>query len=143
MTRTLLLDANVLLALAWPNHPFHRRALGRIDLRGRLRWATCLLTQAAFIRLSSNPAAVPGAVTPAEAGQMLQSLMSDRDHVFLPAQPARFKKLDPLLARCQGHNQINDAFLIWLALIHGATVLTFDAPLRHLASEAEWVEVIG
>lgn len=143
MSRTLLLDANVLLALAWPNHPFHQRALGRIDLRGRLRWATCLLTQAAFIRLSSNPAAVPGAVTPAEAGQMLQSMMSDRDHVFLSGRMARLAKIHPLLARCQGHNQINDAFLIWLALVHEATVLTFDAPLRHLAPKAELVEVIG
>ena len=55
-----LLDANVLLALAWPNHQFHAaatRAMGR----SRGRWATCALTQLGFIRLSSNPAAIPGA----------------------------------------------------------------------------------
>lgn len=141
--KPLLLDANVLLALAWPNHPFHRKALARVDLRSRLRWATCLLTQAAFIRLSSNPAIVSLSIAPAEAGHILQTMVADRDHVFLEAQPARRAMLDPILRRCQGHNRVNDAFLLWLALIHGATVLTFDAPLRYLAPKAELVEVIG
>lgn len=141
--RTLLLDANVLLALAWPNHPFHRRALGRIDLRGEVRWGTCLLTQVAFVRLSSNPAAIPGAKSPAAAGQMLQTMMQDADHVFLEARKSRQSQLGVLLQRCQGHNQVNDAFLIWLASIHGATVLTFDAPLRHLATEQDLVELIA
>ncbi|MBA2622948.1 MAG: PIN domain-containing protein [Chthoniobacterales bacterium] len=141
--KTLLLDANVLLALAWPNHPFHRRALGRIDLRSRLRWGTCLLTQAAFVRLSSNPAVIPGAKSPAEAGQMLQQLIEDRDHVFLEARKSARPQLGALLRRCQGHNQVNDAFLIWLASVHGGTVLTFDAPLRHLAPSKDLVELIA
>lgn len=140
---TLLLDANVLLALAWPNHPFHRRALGRIDLRSRLRWATCLLTQAAFVRLSSNPAVIPGAKSPAAAGQMLQSLLADPDHIFLEVRKSRLPELDALLGRCQGHNQVNDAFLVWLAAVHGATVLTFDAPLQHLSPSKNLVEVIA
>jgi predicted nucleic acid-binding protein len=51
----LLLDVNVLLALAWPNHQFHAAALRELQPR-RGRWATCALTQLGFIRLSSNPA---------------------------------------------------------------------------------------
>jgi toxin-antitoxin system PIN domain toxin len=140
--RTVLLDANVLLALAWPNHPFHQRAAARIGQRG-VRWATCLLTQAAFVRLSSNPAVIPGAKSPSEAGQMLQSLLSDPGHVFLETRPARFAQLGELLRRCHGHNQVNDAFLIWLASSRGATLLTFDKPLQHLSSLAGVVELVA
>lgn len=138
-----LLDANVLLALAWPNHPFHRRALASLERRGRFRWATCLLTQAAFVRLSSNPSAVPGAKSPGDAGEMLGLLIADPAHVFLEAKPARTGTLQELLRRCHGHNQVDDAYLIWLAATHHATLLTFDAPLRHLAPKVEWVEVLS
>ena len=141
--KLLLLDANVLLALAWPNHPFHHRAIVRLARRERRRWATCLLTQAAFVRLSSNPAVIPGAKTPAEAGEMLGRLINDPDHVFLEAKSKQLARLQELLARCHGHNQVNDAFLIWLASSRGASVLTFDAPLRHLAPNAELVELIA
>jgi toxin-antitoxin system PIN domain toxin len=141
--KVLLLDANVLLALAWPNHPFHQRALVRLARRERRRWATCLLTQAAFVRLSSNPAIIPGAKSPAEAGHLLGELIDDTNHVFLEAKSRHLARLQELLARCHGHNQVNDAFLIWLASSHGASVLTFDAPLRHLAAKPEVVEVIA
>ena len=141
--KLFLLDANVLLALAWPNHPFHQRAVARLARRERRRWATCLLTQAAFVRLSSNPAVIPGAKSPAEAGAMLGRLIDDPNHVFLEAKSRQLARLQELLARCHGHNQVNDALLIWLALSHAASVLTFDAPLRHLPPEPALVEVIA
>ena len=141
--KLFLLDANVLLALAWPNHPFHHRAVARLARRERRRWATCLLTQAAFVRLSSNPAVIPSAKSPAEAGYLLGKLIDDPNHVFLEAKSRQLARLQELLARCHGHNQVNDAFLIWLALSHGASVVTFDAPLRHLAPKPEMIELIA
>jgi len=138
-----LLDANVLLALAWPNHPFHHRAVARLARRERRRWATCLLTQAAFVRLSSNPAVIPSAKSPAEAGYLLGELIDDPNHVFLEAKSRQLARLQELLARCHGHNQVNDAFLIWLALSHGASVVTFYAPMRHLAPKPELIELIA
>jgi toxin-antitoxin system PIN domain toxin len=141
--KLFLLDANVLLALAWPNHPFHHRAVARLARRERRRWATCLLTQAAFVRLSSNPAVVPSAKSPAEAGYLLGELIDDPNHVFFEAKSKQLARLQELLARCHGHNQVNDAFLIWLALSHEASVLTFDVSLRHLAPRSELVEVIA
>jgi hypothetical protein len=141
--KVFLLDANVLLALAWPNHPFHQRAVARLTRRERYRWATCLLTQAAFVRLSSNPAVIPGAKSPAEAGHLLGELINDPTHVFLEAKTKQLQRLQELLARCHGHNQVNDAFLIWLASCHGASLLTFDSPLPHLAPKSELVEVIA
>jgi toxin-antitoxin system PIN domain toxin len=141
--KLFLLDANVLLALAWPNHPFYQRAVARLTRHERYRWATCLLTQTAFVRLSSNPAVIPGAKSPAEAGRLLGELINDPNHVFLEAKTRRLQRLQELLERCHGHNQVNDAFLIWLALCHGARLLTFDSPLRHLAQKSELVEVIA
>jgi toxin-antitoxin system PIN domain toxin len=141
--KLFLLDANVLLAPDWPNHPFHRRAAVCLARRERRRWATCLLTQAAFIGLSSNPAVIPGAKSPAEAGEMLRRLIDDPGHVFLEVRTKQLTRLQELLARCHGHNQVNDAFLIWLALSHGASVLTFDAPLRHLPPKPEPVELVA
>ena len=140
--KLFLLDVNVLIALAWPNHPFHRRAVARLTRRERRRWGTCLLTQAAFVRLSSNPAVIPDAKSPSEAGDMLSRLVDDPNHVFLEAKTRRLAQLQELLQRCHGTNQVNDAFLIWLASSHQASLLTFDSPLRHLASKPELVEVI-
>ena len=53
--KVLLLDANVLLALAWPHHPFHQRAVTRLARRERHLRAICLLTQL----LSSGSPAIP------------------------------------------------------------------------------------
>jgi toxin-antitoxin system PIN domain toxin len=141
--KVFLLDVNVLLALTWPNHPFHQPAVARLAKRERCRWGTCLLTQAAFVRLSSNPAVIPAAKSPAEAGHLLAQLINDRNHVFLEAGTGRQQQLQELLGRCHGPNQVNDAFLIWLAACHGASLLTFDAPLRHLTPRTELVEVIA
>jgi predicted nucleic acid-binding protein len=49
-----LLDVNFLSALALPNHEFHRIAIERPDNSNK-PWATCALTQLAFIRISCNP----------------------------------------------------------------------------------------
>jgi len=101
------------------------------------------VTQAAFIRLSSNPAVIPHAKSPAESGDLLTRLINNPDHVFLEAKSSQLARLRPLLERCHGPNQVNDAFLIWLAACHGANLLTFDLPLRHMAPNPELVEVIA
>ena len=54
-SNTLLLDVNVLLAIAWPNHQFFPTARKRLESH-RGRWATCALTELGFIRLSAQPA---------------------------------------------------------------------------------------
>ena len=51
----LLLDTNALLALAWPNHQYHREVFARLERQPVMPWVTCALTQLDFVRLSSNP----------------------------------------------------------------------------------------
>ena len=59
-----LLDVNVLLALAWPNHQHHAASHRWFRREAGNGWAICALTQLAFIRLSSNPAYTAEAVGP-------------------------------------------------------------------------------
>jgi len=54
---TRLLDINVLLAIAWPQHVHHARVkrwLLAQTARGKLSIATCPLTQLGFLRISMN-----------------------------------------------------------------------------------------
>ena len=53
-----LFDVNVLVALAWPNHVHHARALDWFREHSPLGWATCSITETGFVRVSSNRAAV-------------------------------------------------------------------------------------
>ena len=64
---TALLDINVLLALAWPNHDHHDAAHRWFDEVPDRKWATCTLTQLGFIRISSNLSANPQMVSPQDA----------------------------------------------------------------------------
>jgi uncharacterized protein len=136
----LLLDVNVLLALAWPNHQFHAAAVRALETK-RSRWATCALTQLGFIRLSSNPAVIPGAKSPAECAALLEVMVSDPLHVY-------FDRLPPVTGAttCRGllgHNQVTDAYLLHLAHGHHAVFMTFDRRLLSLASAGQQVEVLS
>jgi predicted nucleic acid-binding protein len=60
MTRKSLLDLNVLIALSDPEHKHHQEARSWFTLSGRGNWALCPLTEAGFLRVTTNPAFRPG-----------------------------------------------------------------------------------
>ena len=141
-SKLLLLDVNVLLALAWPNHQFHTAARKRLET-SRDRWATCALTQLGFIRISCNPAAVGTAKRPAEAARLLAAMTSDRLHVYLdtlppPASSDFIGSFEPIL----GSQQVTDAYLLTLARTRKATLVTFDARLAALGETAPEAEIL-
>jgi uncharacterized protein len=139
----LLLDVNVLLALAWPNHQFHAAATRRLE-PARERWATCALTQLGFVRLSSNPAAVTTAKTPAEAARLLALMVRDPLHVYLKS--LRAPSDGPCIRvfeRILGSKQVTDAYLLSLARQHSAKLMTFDARLRAATRNGEELEVVN
>jgi predicted nucleic acid-binding protein len=51
-----LLDVNLLIALFDPAHVHHEAAHGWFARNGKDCWATCPLTENAFVRILSNPA---------------------------------------------------------------------------------------
>ena len=138
----LLLDVNVLLALAWPNHQFHVAALRALQSR-RDRWATCALTQLGFIRLSSNPAAIPTAKGPGEAAALLEAMVADPLHVYLESLPCPVAKgCREAFARILGSRQVTDAYLLTLARRNRAIFVTFDTKLEGLADPETRIRVL-
>ncbi|HAB15647.1 MAG TPA: VapC toxin family PIN domain ribonuclease, partial [Verrucomicrobiales bacterium] len=48
-----LLDTNVLIALLWPSHAQHERAVKWFTRHRAKGWATCPLTETGFVRIVS------------------------------------------------------------------------------------------
>jgi len=122
-----LLDVNVLLALAWPNHQHHATAHRWFRREVRYGWATCAITQLAFIRLSSNPAYTAEAVTPGAAAALLQQYCDHPHHQFWESPAAAEPRL---YQQALGHQQVNDAWMVELARQRHGRLVTFDAPLQ-------------
>jgi predicted nucleic acid-binding protein len=78
----VLLDVNVLIALAWPNHIHHLAALDWFHGGGRRRFATCPATQAGFIPISSNTLALPDARSPQQTRKVLRRITALAGHSF-------------------------------------------------------------
>ncbi len=124
--KAALLDTNVLLALAWPNHQHHEAAHGWFRSEARHGWASCAVTQLGFVRLSSNPAYTPAAVPPQQAATLLRQLLQHKQHAFWPSPPAH---APAIYARALGHQQVNDAFLVEIARRHKGRLVTLDTRL--------------
>jgi len=138
----LLLDVNVLLAIAWPNHQFHATAIAALSSQNR--WATCALTQLGFIRLSSNPAAVTTPKSPDEAAGLLARLVSDSFHVYLDSLPAPASEdWRDAFTTLLGHRQVTDAYLLKLAAANHGALVTFDRRLESIAGGKARVTVLG
>jgi toxin-antitoxin system PIN domain toxin len=136
------LDVNVLLALAWPNHPFHETARDWFAQSSSIAWSTSSLTEVAFVRLSANPAVVLSPSRPLDSYLLLESMKLHGRHFFLSDANLRSEQLNKALARCHGHQQVNDVFLLALAESHSAQFVTFDRRLAALASQPATVLVL-
>ena len=135
-----LLDTNVLLALAWPNHQHHASAHRWFRAEARHGWATCALTQLGFVRLSSNPAYTSAAVPPQEAASLLRELIAHKQHRFWPSPEAT---RPAIFHRTLGHQQVNDAYLIEVAQRQRGRLVTLDSKLPVHADDENVVLVIG
>lgn len=139
MTRVALLDVNVLLALAWPNHQHHGAAHAWFHHEADHGWATCALTQLGFIRLSSNPAYTPAPVTPRAAAILLRQLTAHAAHHYWPAlaEPASHG-----FERALGHQQVMDTYLVHVAERHKGRLVTFDRRAEVHAAAPGTVQLI-
>ena len=130
-----LLDVNVLVALAWPNHVHFEAAHRWFDAHRAAGWATCPLTQTAFVRVSSNERVLPEAKTPREALALLERIVALAGHVFwqddTSLAASRFVRRESLV----GHRQVTDAHLLALALRRRGVLATFDRGVRDLVPD--------
>jgi len=123
MTRSkvYLLDANVLIALATPEHSLNKRAAAWF--RKGHRFATCPITQGALVRFHLRA----GVDATAESSKLLlESISSLPRHEFWPDDVSY---LEMPTTGITGHRQVTDAYLALLARKHGAVLATMDKAL--------------
>jgi len=126
-----LLDVNVLLALAWPNHVHHQPAHAWFEAHHQNGWATCPITEAGFVRLSCQPAVTRLLVPVAEAVQILALSTQSPHHQFWEQDTPVGSLLPEMLARVMGPRQLTDAVLVDLAIRRQGALATFD---RHMSA---------
>lgn len=132
---TALLDVNLLIALAWPNHVHHERALAWFEAHGELGWATCAATESGFVRVSSNRRAIPEARSPRECIELLEAMRALRHHVFWTdsTSPTDARLVDR--HKILGYRQVTDAHLLAVALAHGGRLATLDRGVESLVPD--------
>lgn len=138
-----LLDVNMLLAMAWPQHIHHALAhRWFFDIENR-PWASCAVTELAFVRLSSNPKFTADAVPPLEAVALLREMCLGTNHRYVPdtVSPGTASLFQqPGLV---GHRQVTDVYLLALAAREGVRLATLDRALGAFATAqaapADWI----
>jgi uncharacterized protein len=141
-----LLDANALIAVAWPTHSAHERVQRWFSRNASQGWATCPFTECAFVRIVSNPAFSPNFLTLPEAIRLLALNVNHPTHHFwvddLPVEDA----VRHFQGRMVGHKQITDGYLLGLAMHKKGKLATLDERLATLldpkSGERNRVELI-
>lgn len=137
-----LLDVNVLIALMWPAHEGHTQAQEWFGRKSRDGWATCPFTQAAFVRIISNPAFSSDAVTPQEALKLLAANLNHPSHHFWPDEIGLVAATQAFARRLVGHQQVTDAYLLGLALHKKGKLATMDRSVLALLPEKNSADAI-
>jgi uncharacterized protein len=120
---TVLLDANVLIALLVDDHVHHEVAESWFTGMGG-NFATCPITQGSLMRLlirEGQPAAAAHAI--------LDGTTADPRHEFWPDD---IPYTDVPTQGIIGHRQVTDAYLAQLARARGSRLATFDQALAQL-----------
>lgn len=126
MSVSFLLDVNVLIAAIWPTHESHSIVQRWLGHHVRDGWATCPLTQAAFVRIVSNPAFSPNALTPRDALALLEANLRHAAHHFWEDEISLLAAIEPFAERVAGHRQVSDAYLLGLAIHKKGKLATLD-----------------
>jgi uncharacterized protein len=95
-------------------------------------WATCPLTEAGFVRITSNPAFSSDALATQEALDLLSMNLGTRSHRFCPDDISLADAVKALPVSLSGHRQVSDAYLLSLASHHGGKLATLGHSLASL-----------
>lgn len=124
-----LLDVNVLIALGDSGHVNEKAAMAFFEKHAVLEgWATCPLTENAFLRIVSHPRYERPFPTIESARQVLISLRNAPGHQFWAddlslANERYFPELS-------ASGQLTDLYLLGLAVRHGGHFVTFDTRIN-------------
>lgn len=137
---TYLLDTNLLIALAWPQHIHHAPAHRWFNSTGNEAWATCPMTQLGFIRISSNSKIIPAAVRPQDAVSLLRRILQLPGHHFWPDDVETVSSEEFSSIALTGHRQVTDAHLLALSKRHDGKLATFDRGISTLLGSSKPVD---
>jgi toxin-antitoxin system PIN domain toxin len=136
-----LLDVNVLVGLAFPQHTSHQVVHSWFRREPDRLWATCALTQAGFLRAASR--ALGGsrdAVRKALAG--LEQDCKSPNHEYWSVDADLRDLSDSQRSRLIGPNQVADMLLILMAHRRRGQLATFDKGLGELASGTRYANSV-
>lgn len=101
------------------------------------------MTQAAFVRLSSNRSVTENALHPSAAITLLEKNSQNAYHEFWSDNLILADAVAPFRERIIGHQQIADAYLLGLAMRKKARLVTFDKAIAALlpngARKSDWI----
>ena len=120
---TVLLDANVLIALTVTDHVHHDLMEDWFTQRTE-PFATCPVTQGALVRFLLR-----GGATAREAIDVVRGLCAADEHAFW-ADEFGYEAID--MRGVVGHKQVTDAYLAGLARSRGGRLATLDRALAVL-----------
>ncbi len=117
------LDADILIALGDSDHEHHQRCSSWFLSPEREAWATCPLTENAFVRILGH-SNYPGFVGPADARSVLRALTAAPGHQFwLDALSVCDTDAFP---RLTGSRSLTDLYLLGLAIARKDRFATLD-----------------
>ena len=133
MIRNNLFDLNVLIALTEPGHKHHQKAQAWFNSSCKGRWGVCPLTEAGFIRVTTNPAFHSGPRSMQQAIAILQALKEYPGYWYWAINESWVNLTAPFAARIFGHQQVTDAYLLGLAIKEKGVLVTFDKAIPYMA----------
>ena len=119
-----LFDANFLIALGDADHVHHDEAQTFFTLKKQAGWATCPLTENAFLRILGHPNYPKGPSSPCAARTLLQEFICQSGHQFWDdtislVDSRKFPTLP-------GSKNLTDYYLLALAIKNRGKLITFD-----------------
>jgi hypothetical protein len=138
LTRNYLLDLNVLIALVDSGHQHYQTAQDWFISSGKDHVGLCPLTEAGFLRVTTNPAYRPAPRTIEEAIAILQVLKGHPRFAhplfgFWEIKESWVDLTARFALRISGHKQVTDAYLLGLAIKAGGVLVTFDKSILYMA----------
>jgi toxin-antitoxin system PIN domain toxin len=133
-----LVDLNVLIALVDSGHQHYQRAQDWFISSGKDHVGLCPLTEAGFLRITTNPAYRPAPRTIEEAIAILQLLkghprFAHPRYGYWEIKESWVEVTAPFAARISGHQQVTDAYLLGLTIKAGGVLVTFDTSIQYMA----------
>ncbi len=123
---TVLLDANVLIALVVAEHVHHDAAADWLAVSDA-GFATCAITQGSLVRFL-----VRAGRSAAAARDVVSAVAASNRHEFWP-DSVSFGDVE--VGGVVGHRQVTDAYLAQLARSRNGRLATLDSGLAHLHSD--------